>query len=168
MWWEVSLLLVGFFLGQVAKLLDLLFDRFKARTTAEYWEAQERWKLKANTYSRVLSALRRMRADLEIPAARGEWPERDEMKNLIEHSNELTEPVMLARLWLPDESTQGLETLGDRLLKLREEKIDSKTQLMKACEILQDEINRVVAIAREDIKIQGPKRLGWSSRRKKR
>jgi hypothetical protein len=58
MWKEAALLLLGALVGG---LLNALIDRVKARTAAEYWEAQERWKFKANIYSRALSAMRRMR-----------------------------------------------------------------------------------------------------------
>lgn len=166
MWKEAALLLLGTFVGG---LLNALIDKVKARTAAEYWEAQERWKFKASIYSRALSAMRRMRAHLEVAAARGRWPEEEEKKRLEEASNELIEPAMLARLWLPVEATSPLETLGDRLLQLERYANHQKEQLMRACEVLQEDINRLVAVARDDLRLQEAHRESrwrWWTKRK--
>jgi hypothetical protein len=151
MWKEVSLLLMGAFVGA---LIEALIDRVKARTAAEYWEAQERWKFKADVYSRILSGMRRLRQQLEMPATRGVWPEGEERARLYKISDELIEPAMLAALWLPRDATDALTTQGDRLLALRNTGASTKAQLMQACSLIQADIDRIVAIARDDLRLE--------------
>jgi hypothetical protein len=38
------------------------------------WEAQERWKFKADVYAKVLSCLVRMREPFVVAAIKGAWP----------------------------------------------------------------------------------------------
>jgi hypothetical protein len=144
-------------LGALAgTLLNAALDRVKARTAAEYWEAQERWKFKANVYGKALSNLRRMRQGFEVAATRGIWPGGQEWQQIVEATNDLTEPSILAALWLSEDAVTRLQTLGDRLLALRASMPpgSDKTTLMRICKIVQDDLDFLVSVAREDLRLQ--------------
>ena len=69
MWEQIALLALG---ALFVKFLEPWIDRVKARTAAEYWESQERWRFKADVYSRALSALDRIAAASGV--GRPSWP----------------------------------------------------------------------------------------------
>ena len=116
MWEQVALLALG---ALVVKFLEPWIDRVKARTSAEYWETQERWRFKADVYSRALAALDRMRQPLDgrgrpWPVARG-----GRMETLIDASLDLTEAASRAAIWLPDDAVVplGVRATGCRTPK---------------------------------------------------
>jgi len=140
----------------VAVAVNPWLERVKARTTAEYWEAQERWKFRAQVYAKALTCLARMRLPLEVAAIKGRWPPPEEWNKVQAASLELIEPTMLASLWLSEEAVAPLKTLGDRLLGLRNE-VDPdnpKPGLLKLCEMLEKEMDQLHALAKEDLKLQ--------------
>jgi len=132
MWEQVALLALG---ALFVKFLEPWIDRVKARTASEYWETQERWRFKADVYSRALSALDRMRQPLEMGALRGRWPEGEEWQRAVDASLELNEAASRASIWLPEEAVKPLRSQGDRLLQLRNYPGSEKQQLLAVCSL---------------------------------
>ncbi len=124
--------------------------------SAQHWEAQERWKFKADTYARALVALKQMRQPLERPATKGILPSKDEWDKVVQASLDLVEPVVVGRLWLDEEATRPLETLGNRLMDVARtiDKQDPGPTLVSLCRVLDDEINRLHELARKDLRFE--------------
>ncbi len=133
--------------GLTALLLQLMSVRL--------WEAQERWKFKADVYVKALACLVRMREPFEVAAIRGIWPQGDDLQRALEASREIMEPAIRAELWLPEAAIRPLKSQGDRLLAYRE-KLDTqpvKTVLGELCELIQRDIDALVATARQDLRL---------------
>ena len=82
----------------VASVTALLVQR---RSHA-FAEAQERWKFKADVYSKALSSMRRMRQPFEVAAHRGEFPKGPDLQRALDASLELSDAATRAALWLPE------------------------------------------------------------------
>jgi len=147
----------------VAAAVNPWLERVKARTAANYWEAQERWKFRAQVYAKALTCLGRMRAPLEAAAIKGTWPPAEEWSKVQIASLDLIEPTMLARLWLSEEAVAPLKTLGDRLLGLRSDVHpgNPKPGPLKLCEMLEKEMEQLHPLAREDLKLQVAGNQPW-------
>lgn len=119
------------------------------------WEAQERWKFKADVYAKVLSCLVRMREPFEVAAIKGSWPEPVNMKRALEASAELMDPAVRAQLWLPGAAIAPLKSQGDRILAFREKFDTTPTRaiLLDLCELMQKDIDALVATARQDLRL---------------
>jgi len=119
------------------------------------WEAQERWKFKADVYAKALSCLVRMGAPFEVAADKGTWPDGDNMKHVLDASRELMEPAVRAELWLPEAAVQPLKSQGERLLALRQkfDKSPKENVSLEVCELIRKDIDALVAIARQDLRL---------------
>jgi len=119
------------------------------------WEAQERWKFKADVYAKVLSCLVRMREPFVVAAIKGAWPEPVNMKRALDASAELMDPAVRAELWLPEVAIRPLKSQGDRILAFREKFDTSPTKivLLGLCELMQKDIDALVATARQDLRL---------------
>lgn len=147
----MPLLLTTLVSALVGSLTALLLQHRNARL----WEAQERWKFKADVYAKALSCLVRMREPFEVGAIKGVWPQGDELQRALDASRELMEPAIRAELWLPEAAIRPLKSQGDRLLAFRE-KLDTqptKTVLLELCELLQRDIDALVGTARQDLRL---------------
>ena len=135
----------------VASLTTLLVQSRGVRI----WEAQERWKFKADVYAKVLSCLVRMREPFVVASIKGIWPEREDMKRALDASAELMNPAVRAELWLPEVAIRPLKSQGVRILAFREKFDTSPTKsiLHELCELMQKDIDALVATARQDLRL---------------
>jgi hypothetical protein len=135
----------------VASLTTLILQSRGVRI----WQAQERWKFKADVYARALSCLVRMREPFEVAAMRGAWPDSTNMKRALDASAELMDPAVRAELWLPEAAIRPLKSQGDRILAFRE-KLDTNPPtkvLLELCQLIQNDIDALVATARQDLRL---------------
>jgi len=147
----MTLLLTALLSALVGSLTALLLQR----RSLTQWEAQERWKFKADVYSKALSCLTRMREPFEVAAVRGSWPKGEEWERVLAASRELMEPAIRAELWLPEAAVRPLKSQGDRLLAFRK-KIDTQSEravLLEICEVIQKDIDGLVEVARQDLRL---------------
>lgn len=144
-------------LGAVAGgLMGPLTDRLRARTTAAWWEAQERWRFKAQLYTRSLTTLKRMRLPLEVAATKGVWPDQAVWDEIKSASRELIEPSVVGRIWLTKGAVEPLETLGTRILDLARQRagLGDKKVLMNLCEIIEADIGALQTVAQKDLRLR--------------
>jgi len=135
----------------VASLTTLILQSRGVRI----WQAQERWKFKADVYAKILSCLVRMREPFEVAAMRGAWPDSTNMKRALDASAELMDPAVRAELWLPEAAIRPLKSQGDRILAFRE-KLDTNPPtkvLLELCQLIQNDIDALVATARQDLRL---------------
>ncbi len=139
-----------------AGLMGPLTDRLRARTAADWWEAQERWRFKAQIYTRSLTALKRMRQPLEVAAAKGVWPDPKGWSEIVALSRELIEPAVVSRIWLTKEAVNPLETLGTRIFELESKRpeLTDKQVLMELCDLLETDIAALQQVAQKDLRLR--------------
>ena len=139
-------------------LMVPLTDRLRARTMAGWWEAQERWRFKAKTYTRALTAMKRMRQPLEVAATIGVWPDPAVWGQVNATALDLIQPTVVSRIWLTKEAAEPLETLGSRILELMRERdkgsLTEKQILMKLCEMIEADIEALQQVAQKDLRLR--------------
>jgi hypothetical protein len=77
------------------------------------------------------------------------------MKRALEASAELMDPVVRAELWLPEAAIRPLKSQGDRILAFSQ-KLNTnppKKVALELCELIQNDINALVATARQDLRL---------------
>jgi hypothetical protein len=65
------------------------------------------------------------------------------------------DPAVRAELWLPEVAIRPLKSQGDRILAFREKFDTSPTKivLLELCELMQKDIDALVATARQDLRL---------------
>jgi hypothetical protein len=116
---------VASFLGAALGVLtSFTTERLRARISGQFWLAQERWKLKADTYSRLLRLLTKQIASIRAVVTilqQGEWESGPLPPDLAQKiapliseailptAAEVRDTVVVARLWLPSETLTKLD-----------------------------------------------------------
>ena len=159
--WEKVVLVV--LAALVAAAVNPWLERVKARTAAEYWEAQERWKFKAQVYAKALASIARMRQPFEVAAIKGQLPPAEDLVKIHEAGLELIEPAVVARLWLSESAVAPLKSLGDRILALSKtvDSRDPRPGFLAVCEMLEQEMERLQELAKRDLQLQVTTNQPW-------
>lgn len=156
--WALEKPLLVILAALVGALFGFWVDRFRARNAADWWEAQERWRFRAQVYTKALVALKKLRGPFELASMRNTEPGQEEISRAVAAAQDLIEPSVIARIWLPEEATKPLETLGSRVLQAWEQRSrDPKQMVQCICEIVQTDIERLQGIAREDLCLRPPR-----------
>jgi len=131
-------------------------EEMRAQVSGSLWVAQERWRFKADLYTKALTTMTRMRQPLEVAATKGVWPSPEVWDGVLAASRDLFEPSVVGRIWFKEEAIVPLETQGTRILELarRRDSMTDKEVLMKLCELIETAIASLQAAARDDLELR--------------
>jgi len=77
------------------------------------------------------------------------------MKRALDASAKLMDPAVRAELWLPEAAIRPLKSQGDRIFAFRDKLATNPPTkvLLELCELIQNDIDALVATARQDLRL---------------
>jgi hypothetical protein len=158
---EWATVVSSFFGAALGVVAGLASECLKVRITGEFWVAQERWRLKRETYTDLLKCLFGQKFGvekalklMELLEGTGADPKeaRDEIVKILadevgEPSRRIREHRVVGALWLRGETLAALDAVDE---KLRATALADPTALTA----IDDAVARVVAEAREDLRLE--------------